>query len=243
MGVPRRLPEGSATETVYGLIRDGRLEECVAYLEPELASSPNSRPALSLLGYCHYRIGNFDAASAMYDRLSRAHPEEQSYRLYHAQSLFRASARQDATRVASAIDDPALAPRVAQLRACAAFEEGDTAACRSFLDQMPADDLDAVVNRACCDLKDGNHEEARAALDDATRRGGFAPDVAFDAALCHYEAGQFAPALRRLAEIVERVPNPKAVGAVTDGVEVRSVGMVSCGRRRLAEALNPKAFV
>ena len=247
MGVPRRLPEGSATETVYGLIRDGRLEECVAYLEPELASSPNSRPALSLLGYCHYRIGNFDAASAMYDRLSRAHPEEQSYRLYHAQSLFRASARQDATRVASAIDDPALAPRVAQLRACAAFEEGDTAACRSFLDQMPADDLDAVVNRACCDLKDGNHEEARAALDDATRRGGFAPDVAYDAALCHYEAGQFAPALRRLAEIVERGvrDHPElSVGAVTDGVEVRSVGnTVALRETALVEAFNLKAAV
>ena len=40
-----RLSEGSATETVYGLIRDGKHEECARYLEAELANAPTSRPA------------------------------------------------------------------------------------------------------------------------------------------------------------------------------------------------------
>ena len=71
----QRLPEGSATETVYGLIRDGKHAECIKFLEAELASAPHSRPALSLLGYCYYYVGNFDAAASMYDQLSRLFPE------------------------------------------------------------------------------------------------------------------------------------------------------------------------
>ena len=71
----QRLPEGSATETIYGLIRDGKHAECIKFLEVELASAPHSRPALSLLGYCYYYVGNFDAAASMYDQLSRLFPE------------------------------------------------------------------------------------------------------------------------------------------------------------------------
>ena len=74
-GGQQRLPEGSATETVYGLIRDGKHAECIKFLEAELANAPNSRPALSLLGYCYYYVGNFDAAASMYDQLSRLFPE------------------------------------------------------------------------------------------------------------------------------------------------------------------------
>ena len=74
-GGEQRLPEGSATETVYGLIRDGKHGECIKFLSAELSAAPSSRPALSLLGYCHYHVGDYDAAAAMYDQLSRLFPE------------------------------------------------------------------------------------------------------------------------------------------------------------------------
>ena len=85
----QRLPEGSATETVYGLIRDGKHAECIKFLEAELANAPNSRPALSLLGYCYYYVGNFDAAASMYDQLSRLFPEAWTSRTNTWDSLTR----------------------------------------------------------------------------------------------------------------------------------------------------------
>ena len=53
------------------------------------------RPALSILGHCHYHLGEFDLAAQMYERLSRLRPEDASVKLYHAQSLFKAGARAD----------------------------------------------------------------------------------------------------------------------------------------------------
>ena len=101
-GQAHRLPEGKATETVYGLIRDGKHDVCVEMLTAELADAPTSRPALSILGHCHYHLGEFDLAAQMYERLSRLRPEDASVKLYHAQSLFKAGARADA---AAAGDD------------------------------------------------------------------------------------------------------------------------------------------
>ena len=45
-GAVRGIPEGRATETVYGLIRDGKHDECAMLLEVQLANAPESRPAL-----------------------------------------------------------------------------------------------------------------------------------------------------------------------------------------------------
>ena len=242
-----RLSEGSATETVYGLIRDSKHEECARYLEAELANAPTSRPALSLLGYCHYYLGNFDAAASYYERLCRAHPGNDAYRLHHAQSLFKASAYPEALRATKQIEDPALAERVAQLQAAIAFEEDDTATCRARLDRCPPDDPDVAVNVACCLLKEGKFEEARAKFADAQQALGYQADLAYNIALCHYRMKQFGPALKHLAEIVERGvrDHPElSVGAVTEGVEVKSVGNTPVLKETaLIEAFNLKAAI
>ena len=76
-GAVRGIPEGRATETVYGLIRDGKHDECAMLLEVQLANAPESRPALSLLGYCYYYLGNFERAAEMYGTLARLFPENE----------------------------------------------------------------------------------------------------------------------------------------------------------------------
>ena len=58
-GAVTGIPEGRATETIYGLIRDGKHDECAKLLEIQLANAPDSRPALSLLGYCYYYLDYF----------------------------------------------------------------------------------------------------------------------------------------------------------------------------------------
>ena len=246
-GQAHRLPEGRATETVYGLIRDGKHDVCVEMLTAELADAPTSRPALSILGHCHYHLGEFDLAAEMYERLSRLRPEDASVKLYHAQSLFKAGARADAARAAKSIDDPNLETQVARLLAHIAFEEDEVAECRAYLAKCPADDPDVLVDGACCDLKDGRHDAARAGFENARVAGGYQPDVAYNEALCAYRARRYGPCLKHLAEIIERGvrEHPELlVGAVTEGEDAPSVGNTPALRATfLVEAFNLKAAV
>ena len=246
-GQAHRLPEGKATETVYGLIRDGKHDVCVEMLTAELADAPTSRPALSILGHCHYHLGEFDLAAQMYERLSRLRPEDASVKLYHAQSLFKAGARADAARAAKSVDDPNLETQVARLLAHIAFEEDEVAECRAYLAKCPADDPDVLVDGACCDLKDGRHEDARAGFESARVAGGYRPDVAYNEALCEYRARRYGPCLKHLAEIIERGvrEHPELlVGAVTEGEDAPSVGNTPALRATfLVEAFNLKAAV
>ena len=246
-GQAHRLPEGKATETVYGLIRDGKHDVCVEMLTAELADAPTSRPALSILGHCHYHLGEFDLAAQMYERLSRLRPEDASVKLYHAQSLFKAGAREAAARSAKSIDDPNLETQVARLLAHIAFEEDEVAECRAYLAKCPADDPDVLVDGACCDLKDGRHDAARAGFENARVAGGYQPDVAYNEALCAYRARRYGPCLKHLAEIIERGvrEHPELlVGAVTEGEDAPSVGNTPALRATfLVEAFNLKAAV
>ena len=246
-GQAHRLPEGKATETVYGLIRDGKHDVCVEMLTAELADAPTSRPALSILGHCHYHLGEFDLAAEMYERLSRLRPEDASVKLYHAQSLFKAGAREAAARSAKSIDDPNLETQVARLLAHIAFEEDEVAECRAYLAKCPADDPDVLVDGACCDLKDGCHEAARAGFESARIAGGYQPDVAYNEALCAYRSRKYGPCLKYLAEIIERGSreHPELlVGALTKGEDALSVGNTPTLRATfLVEAFNLKAAV
>ena len=246
-GQAHRLPEGKATETVYGLIRDGKHDVCVEMLTAELADAPTSRPALSILGHCHYHLGEFDLAAQMYERLSRLRPEDASVKLYHAQSLFKAGARADAARAAKSVDDPNLETQVARLLAHIAFEEDEVAECRAYLAKCPADDPDVLVDGACCDLKDGRHDAARVGFENARVAGGYQPDVAYNEALCAYRARRYGPCLKHLAEIIERGvrEHPELlVGAVTEGEDAPSVGNTPALRATfLVEAFNLKAAV
>ena len=243
----RRLPEGKATETVYSLIRDGKHDVCVEMLTAALEDDPTSRPALSLLGHCYYHLGDFDSAAEMYERLSVLKPDDNAVRLYHAQSLFKSGARQEARIVAQTIDAPNLEVNVARLLAHIAFEEDELDLCRQFLERCPSDDPDVVVDQACVELKDGYIDLAISQINDAKQVLGYQPDVAYDEALCYYRAKKFGPCLTVLSEIIERGvrEHPELlVGAVTDGEEVRSVGNTPALRATaLVEAFNLKAAV
>jgi len=64
-----------------------------------------SRPALSLLGYCHYQLQDFVNAADCYEQLTILNPEVDDYRLYYAQSLYKAHLFDEAMKVSSQIDE------------------------------------------------------------------------------------------------------------------------------------------
>ena len=189
----------------------------------------------------------------MYGQLAKLFPENEDYAVHHAQSLYKASMYQDALRASRAIDskDPAVRQKVSRLQALIAYEEDDLAGCRARLDECPSDDPDVVVNLACCMLKEGRLEEARTRFLDAQQALGFQADIAYNIALCYYRTKQFGPALKHLAEIIERGmrEHPElAVGAAAmrtqTGEEIRSVGNTPALKETaLVEAFNLKAAI
>ena len=71
-----------------------------------------SRAALSVLAYTYYQMQDFVNASDCYEQLSSLFPDVEEYRLYYAQSLYKACLFQEAMKVACQIDQPQYAGQV-----------------------------------------------------------------------------------------------------------------------------------
>lgn len=242
-----QIAEGAYTETIYGLIHDGKYAEVIARLGMELQNFPRSRAALSLLGYCYYMLQDYGNAVVMYEQLVKLFPEVVEYKIYYAQSLYKAGMYPEATRASFQVDDPQYSQRMAMLQAAIKYEQDDLRGCGALADTCMADDPDTVVCYGCILFKEGKHEEARQKFVDAMNTLGYQPDLAHNIALCYYKQGQFGPALKQIAEIIERGvrEHPElSVGSNTDGLEVRSVGNSQVLRETaLVEAFNLKAAI
>ncbi|XP_074857172.1 intraflagellar transport protein 70B [Carettochelys insculpta] len=256
------IPDGEFTATIYGLIRAGRFAEAVGILGSELQNSSRSRAGLSLLGYCYYHLQDFAAAAECYEQLGALHPELDEYRLYQAQSLYKAGLYAEALRVASPLlDVPAYQGRALRLQAAAHYAQGDLSAAKSLVEQVlasatesspgaaedPSELPDAEVNLGCLLYREGRHEEACGKFAGAMQVLGYSPELSYNMALCCYAAKQYAPALKHISDIIERGihQHPElSVGMTTEGIDVRSVGnTLLLHRTALVEAFNLKAAI
>jgi tetratricopeptide repeat protein 30 len=239
------MAEPSLTTGLYTLIASGEYGEAARQLTQQLQAFPRSRAALSLLGYCHYALADYRSAAQCYEELCRFYPEVDSYRLYYAQCLGKAGLAPEATRAAARVASDAHAARVLALQASVAYAEGDLAAARALLDRCPPGDRDARVNRACVAFKEGAVEEARKRFEEAIAAAGWAPDLAYNVAVCHFSAKQPGAALRIANDIIARGVNEHPELAVGSGAgEVRSVGNTPALREtHLVEAFNLRAAI
>jgi tetratricopeptide repeat protein 30 len=78
-------------------------------------------------------------------------------------------------------------------------------------------------------------------------RPGYRAHLSYNQALCHYRLGNYAQALKHIADIIERGirDHPElSVGMTTEGIEVRSVGNTKAlHETALIEAFNLKAAI
>uniref|UniRef100_A0A8C7XUB8 Tetratricopeptide repeat protein 30 n=1 Tax=Oryzias sinensis TaxID=183150 RepID=A0A8C7XUB8_9TELE len=102
------------------------------------SSSAQSRAALSLLGFCYYHLQDFPAAAECYEQLTQLHPEVEEYKLYYAQSLYKAGAYAEATKASFALDNPA---SHLKLQACIKYCEEDHAAAKVPKSKAADEDL------------------------------------------------------------------------------------------------------
>lgn len=244
-GSQRRIADGQFTQTVYGYIQNQRFTDAVQILQQELQNFPENRAALSLLGYCFYQMGSFDRAVQMYERLVALHPNSEDYKLYLAQSLYKAGSYPEAARAATKVNG--YKKEVDALLVATAYEQDDLPGCRRQLEKCSSDDPDILVNEGCILIKEGDYEAAKGKLQEALNILGPQADIHYNLALCHYRTRQYGPALKYIAEIIERGvrEHPElSVGSASEGLEVRSVGNSQVLKQTaLVEAFNLKAAI
>ena len=133
------------------------------------------------------------------------------------------------------------------LQAIIKYEQDELSASKALLDQCMPDDPDVIINYAAIAFKEGKFEKARSQYLEAINTMGYQPDLAYNIALSYYREKQYGPALRYIAEIIEKGvrSHPElSVGSNTDGIEVRSVGnSVVLRETALIEAFNLKAAI
>lgn len=241
------LPTGQYTSTIYTAIKEQRYNDAIDILQIEYQNFPRSRAALSLLGYCYYHIADFASAAQSYEQLVGICPDVEEYKLYYAQSLYKAGIYPDAQRASIRVEGEQFSQRVLMLQSIIKYEQDELPASKGYLDQCHDDDPDVTVNYAAIAFKEGNFEAARTQYSEAINTTGYQADLAYNVALCYYREKQYGPALRSIAEIIDKgIRNhPElSVGTTTDGVEVRSVGNSAVLKETcLIEAFNLKAAI
>uniref|UniRef100_A0A672FSS9 Tetratricopeptide repeat protein 30 n=1 Tax=Salarias fasciatus TaxID=181472 RepID=A0A672FSS9_SALFA len=241
------IKDGEYTATIYKLIQDSQYVEAIHVLNGQLQKHTKSRAALSLLGFCYYHIQDFGGAAECYEQLTQLHPEVEEYKVYYAQSLYKAGAYPDATKASFALDNPKSHTKMLKLQACIKYCEEDYSASKSLLEQLPPDDPDYIYNSGCLLYQDGKYEEACKKFTSAMQVLGYVPALSYNIALTHYSLKNYDPALKYIAEIIERGirEHPElSVGMTTEGIDVPSVGnTLVLHQTALIEAFNLKAAI
>uniref|UniRef100_A0A3B4X6E3 Tetratricopeptide repeat protein 30 n=1 Tax=Seriola lalandi dorsalis TaxID=1841481 RepID=A0A3B4X6E3_SERLL len=228
------IKDGEYTATIYKLVR-------------VLFQLRLSRAALSLLGYCYYHIQDFTNAAECYEQLTQLHPEVEEYKVYYAQSLYKAGAYPEANKASFVLDNPSSHTKMVKLQACIKYCEEDYSAAKSLLEQLPQDDPDYIYNMGCLLYQDGKYEEACKKFMTAMQVLGYVPALSYNIALSYYSLKNYAQALKYIGEIIERGirEHPElSIGMTTEGIDVHSVGnTLVLHQTALIEAFNLKAAI
>ncbi|XP_014607849.1 PREDICTED: tetratricopeptide repeat protein 30A isoform X3 [Polistes canadensis] len=207
-----------------------------------------SRPCLSLLAHCHFYMQDFAAAATCYEKLVQIYPEENIYKLYHAQSLHQACMYQEAWSVSlTVIDSSNLNYKVKKLQAAIKYGQEDMVAAKNLVDQCLLDDVDTEVNLGCLLYKEEEYEQALKKFTNALQITGFKSHLSYNVALSYFKLKEYAASLKHIADIIEqgiREHPELGVGMATEGIEVRSVGnTLILHETALTEAFNLKAAI
>ncbi|XP_068581838.1 intraflagellar transport protein 70A isoform X1 [Cebidichthys violaceus] len=241
------IKDGEYTATIYKLIKDSQYVEAIHILNGQLQKHTKSRAALSLLGFCYYHIQDFTNSADCYEQLTQLHPEVEEYKVYYAQSLYKAGAYPEATKASFVLDNPSSHVKMVKLQASIKYCEEDYSAAKSLLEQLPQEDPDYVYNMGCLLFQDGKHEEACKKFSSAMQVLGYLPALSYNIALCYYSLKNYPQAVKYIGEIIEqgiREHPELSVGLTTEGIDVHSVGnTLVLHQTALIEAFNLKAAI
>eukprot|EP00064_Thunnus_orientalis_P020592 superscaffoldBa00005742_g20732 len=208
------IKDGEYTATIYKLIKDGQYVEAIHILNGQLQKHTKSRAALSLLGFCYYHIQDFTNAAECYEQLTQLHPEVEEYKVYYAQSLYKAGAYAEATKASFQLpqDDPDYIYNMG----CLLYQDGKyEEACKKFTSAMQVLGYVPALsyNIALCYYSLKNYDQAHKYIGEIIERG-----------------------IREHPEL--------SIGMTTDGIDFLSVGnTLVLHQTALIEAFNLKAAI
>ena len=242
------LKDGEYTSAVYKKIRDGQFNGAIEVLYAEWQRQPQQRATLSLLAYCYYHSGDFLSAADCYNQLSQLCPEIDDYKLYYVMSLYKGGDYANAMKASFGIENPAYHQRVQKIQAAIKYFEEDFAGSKSLVEQMSEEeDPDTLINTGCLHYKEKQYGVACKKFQQAIQVVGYRASLSYNVALCYYQVRQYAPALKHIADVIERGirEHPElSVGMTTEGIDVRSVGnTVLLKETALVEAFNLKSAI
>ncbi|XP_040046468.2 intraflagellar transport protein 70A isoform X1 [Gasterosteus aculeatus] len=241
------IKDGEYTATIYKLIKDSQYVAAIQILNGQLHKHTKSRAALSLLGYCYFHIQDFTNSADCYEQLTQLHPEVEEYKVYYAQSLYKAGAYPEAAKASFMLDNPGSHMKMLKLQACIKYCEEDYSAAKSLLEQLPQEDPDYVYNTGCLLFQDGKYEEACKKFSSAMQVLGYVPALSYNIALCFYSLKNYPQAIKYIGEIIGqgmREHPELSVGLTTDGIDVHSVGnTLVLHQTALIEAFNLRAAI
>ena len=198
-------------------------------------------------GFFLFVLPPFFWAVSSYGELSKLFPDVEYYQMYHAQSLYKACQYEEAMNAARNVESPEYSAQVTKLKAAIRYGEEDLSASRALIEECPTNDPDTQVNEACLFYAEGEHEKALEIFTRVFNEFGYRGDLSYNMALCYYRLKQYAPALKHIADIIERGirEHPElSVGMATEGIEVKSVGNTQLlGETALIEAFNLKSSI
>ncbi|XP_072298790.1 intraflagellar transport protein 70A isoform X1 [Eucyclogobius newberryi] len=241
------IKDGEYTATIYKLIKESQYVDAIHILNGQLQKHTKSRAALSLLGYCYYQLQDFSSAAECYEQLTTLHPDVEDYKVYYAQSLYKAGAYPEATKASFALDTPSSHTKMVKLQASIKHCEEDYSAAKALLEQLPQDDPDYIFNTGCLLYIDGKYEEACKKFSSALQVLGNVPALSYNIALCYYSLKNYTQALKYISEIIEqgiREHPELSVCMTTEGIDYHSVGnTLVLHQTALIEAFNLKAAI
>ena len=203
--VTKSLKDGEVTQTIYNLIKEGKYDETIELLNTVLQSFDKSKPALSLLGFCYYQQQDFVNASDCYEQLTLIEPDNEEYRLYYAQSLYKASLYEESMQASVRVEASSLQLKVTKLQAAIKYSQEDLVATKKLMDECPQGDADTLNNMGCISFKEKKYEEAIKFFKQTEKIIGEKPFLLYNIALCHYMTKEFKTALACLSKIISKV--------------------------------------
>ena len=154
---------------------------------------------------------DYERSATTYEQLVRVCPNVEDYRIYQAQSLFKAGAHEEAGRVISKINSSSSQKnnnnqhRISLLHANIKYEQDELIGCKEELDGgCLSDDPDTICSYAAISFKEEKYQDAIEKYTDAMNTVGFQPDVAYNIALCHYMLSDYEKAIEFITKIVDK---------------------------------------
>jgi tetratricopeptide repeat protein 30 len=199
----QNLQEGQYTSNIYGQIKDQNYEEAIRLLNIQLEVNPKNRAALSLLGYCNYHIQNFLAAAEMYEQLIKYYPEVVEYRIYLAQSLYKAENYIEALKACQNIDKPELAQQVINLQFAIKYQMNELYNAHVLLNNSDPEKEETLISQGCILYKENKFEDAKNKFEEAKKLCD-SPFIEYNIGVCCYKLKMLSAACSCFQNILEK---------------------------------------